>query len=103
MNIDIDEVLKVGENLYLKIDTERYRQSLLHINAVEIAARIRAKTKFKPMSEAELCSYFRRNGFGNTVIISYMLSKFCRRSTRDYLWDRDTFGRFYPANAHWRD
>lgn len=103
MNLDIDEVLRASEALRLKIDTERDNQSFLHIGAVEIAARIRAKTQSNPMSEAELCSYFRRRGFGNTVVISYMLNKFCRRPTRDYLWDRDTFGRFHPANAHWRD
>lgn len=103
MKIDIDEVLKASEAMHFKIDTERDSRSFLHIGAVEIAARIRAKTHFKPMSEAELCSYFRRHGFGNTVIIGYMLNKYCRRSTRDYLWDRDDFGRFYPANVYWRD
>lgn len=103
MNIDIGEVLKADEAIRTKIENGNDRQSFLYISAVEVAARIRAKTASNPMSEADLCYYFRRRGFGNTVIIEYLLNKYCRRSTRDYLWDRDEFGRFYPANVFWRD
>lgn len=102
MKIDIDEVLKASEAIRTKIENGNDWQSFLHLSAVEIAARIRAKTEANPMSEAEICYYFRRRGFGNTVIIGYMLNKYCRRSTRDYLWDRDDFGRFYPAINYWR-
>lgn len=103
MKIDVGEVLKADAAIRAKIENGNDWQSFLHISAVEIAGRIRATTQSNPMSEAELCYYFRRRGFGNTVIIGYILNKYSRRSTRDYLWDRDDFGRFYPANVYWRN
>ena len=97
MNIDVAEVLKASADIIFWIENGDDRQSLLHIDAIQIAGRIRAITAFNPMTQEDLCHYFRRRGFGNTLMIEYMLNKFCRRSTRNYLWDRDEFGRFFPA------
>lgn len=100
MNIDIDEVLKTSAAIRSQIENGSSHQSLLHIDAVTIAARIHAIIEFQPMSQADLCYYFRTRGFGNTVMIEYMLNRFCRRVTRNYLWDRDEFGRFSPAHSY---
>lgn len=96
MKIDINEVLDEGEIIISQIKDGKDYQSFLHLDAAKIAARIRVITAINPMSQEDLCYYFRRRGFGNTLMIEYMLNKYCRRLTRQCLWDRDAFGRFYP-------
>jgi len=97
MKLDTDEVVRISDVIRVKIADGNDHQSLLHLDAVEIAGHIRAIISFNPMTQGELCYYFRRRGFGNTLMIEYMLNRFCRRSTNNYLWDRDEFGRFFPA------
>lgn len=101
MNIDKNEVLAATKAIRSKIQNGTDYQSFLHIDATTIAARICLATENEPMTQEQLCYYFRRRGFGNTVMIELMLNRYCRRVTRKYLWDRDAFGRFSPAHIHW--
>lgn len=97
MKLDFDEVVKVGDEIHEAMMEGTDQRSFLHLKVEQIAGYIRAVTALNPMTQEELCYYFRRRGFGNTLMIEYMLNRFCRRSTYNYLWDRDEFGRFSPC------